>query len=106
MKLARTVESIYGDMKIWCPEANINHRYLIEFEPYQYNFVGERDDTIPRNSYGIHVTWIEEIESLKITCVRDNKKNRLHWAESYFHPFQRVVDNLSYIIKQLERTCE
>ena len=33
MKLARTVESIYGGIKIWCPEANINHRYLIEFEP-------------------------------------------------------------------------
>lgn len=105
MKLARTVESIYGDMKIWCNEANINHRYLIEFIPYAYNFVGERDDTLPRDSYGIHVTWIEETESLKITCIRDNKKNRLHWVESYFHPFQRVVDNLAGIIKQLERTC-
>lgn len=106
MKVARTVESIYGDMKIWCPEANINHRYLIEFEPYQYNFVGEKDDTLPRDSYNIHVTWIEEIESLRVTCVRDNKKNRYHWADSYLHRFQRVVENLSYIIKQLERTCE
>lgn len=105
MKLAKTLESIYGDFKIWCPDANIEHRYLIEFEPYQYNFVGERDDTLPRNSYSIHVTWIEETESLKITCVRDNKKNRNHWADSYLHTFQKVVDNLSHIIKQLERTC-
>ena len=105
MKLAKTVESIYGDIKIWCPEANIHHRYLIEFIPYQYNFVGERDDMLPRNSYSIHVTWVEEIESLKVTCVRDNKKNRNHWAESYLHCFQRVVDNLEGIIKQLEREC-
>lgn len=105
MKLARTVESIYGDIKIWCPEANINHRYLIEFEPYQYNFVGERDDTLPRDSYNIHVTWIEEIESLRVTCVRDNKKNRYHWADSYLHCFQRVVENLEGIIKQLEKEC-
>ena len=94
MKLAKTVESIYGDIKIWCPEANIHHSYLIEFTPYQYNFVGERDDTLPRNSYSIHVTWI-----------RDNKKDRNHWVESYFHHFQRVVDNLDGIIKQLEREC-
>lgn len=105
MKLARTVESIYGDMKIWCPEANINHRYLIEFEPYQYNFVGERDDMLPRDSYSIHVTWIEEIESLRVTCVRDNKKNRYHWADSYLHRFQRVVENLEGLIKQLEKEC-
>lgn len=105
MKLARTVESIYGGMKIWCPEANINHRYLIEFEPYQYNFVGEKDDTLPRDSYSIHVTWIEEIESLRVTCVRDNKKNRYHWADSYLHRFQRVVENLEGIIKQLEKEC-
>ena len=105
MKLARTVESIYGDMKIWCPEANINHCYLIEFIPYAYNFIGERDDTLSRSSYSIHVFWIEETESLKITYIRDNKKSRNHWAESYFHPFQRVVDNLAGIIKQLERTC-
>lgn len=105
MKLAKTLESIYGDINIWCPEANVNHRYLIEFKPYQYNFVGERDDTIPRNHYSIHTTWIEETESLKVTCVRDNIKNRNHWADSYCHTFQRVVDNLAGIIKQLERTC-
>lgn len=105
MKLARTVASIYGDMKIWCPEANIRHRYLIEFEPYQYNFVGERDDTLPRNSYSILVKWVEETESLKIAYVRDNKKNRNHWAESYLHIFQKVVDDLAGIINQLERTC-
>ena len=105
MKLARTLESIYGDFKIWCHDANIEHRYLIEFESYQYNFVGERDDTLPRNSYSIHVTWIEEDESLKITCIRDNKKNRNHWANSYLRTFQKVVDNLSSIIRQLERMC-
>ena len=105
MKLAKTCESIYGGIKIWCHEANIEHRYLIEFTPYAYNFVGERDDGLPRDSYSIHVTWVEEIESLMITCVRDNKKNRNHWADSYLHKFQRVVDNLAGIIKQLERTC-
>lgn len=105
MKLAKTCESIYGDIKIWCHEANIEHRYLIEFIPYQYNFVGEHDDTLPRNSYSILVTWVEETESLKITWVRDNKKNRNHWADSYLHTFQRVVDNLAGIIKNLERTC-
>ena len=89
MKLARTVESIYGDMKIWCPEANIHHSYLIEFIPYQYNFVGERDDTLPRSSYSIHVFWIEETESLKITYIRDNKKKHIRkhlsfiWHKSY-----------------------
>ncbi len=105
MKLARTLESIYGDFKIWCHDANIEHRYLIEFEPYRYNFVGERDDTLPRNSYSIHITWVEETESLKITCVRDNKKNRNHWVDSYLHVFQGIVDNLIDTIKQLERTC-
>lgn len=106
MKLAKTVESIYGDIKIWSHETNIHHRYLIQFTPYQYNFVGERDDTLPRDSYNIHVTWIEEIESLKVTCVRDNKKRCYHWAESYLHCFQRVVENLEGIIKQLEREYE
>ena len=105
MKLAKTCESIYGDIKIWCHEANIEHRYLIEFTPYAYNFVGERDDALSRDSYSIHVTWVKETESLMITCVRGNKKNRNHWADSYLHKFQRVVDNLAGIIKQLERTC-
>lgn len=105
MKLAKTCESTYGDIKIWCHEANIEHRYLIEFIPYQYNFLGERDDTLPKSSYSIHVTWIEETESLKVTCVRDNMMNRNHWADSFLHRFQKVVDNLVGIIKELERTC-